>query len=286
VLVLLVNDRETDAGLDPAQRELADAFAQQTAATLERLRLAEQARQAALSRRTEELRAALLSAVSHDLRTPLGAITGAATTLMENAAASLSDADRAALLTSIAEQGFALERLVSSLLDMTRVEAGAIVLRREWVPVEELVGTALARVGTLLGQRTVTTDLAPNVPLLHVDPVLFEQVVANLLDNAAKHTGPTSRIRIDATSDKAGVELAVVDDGPGLPEGIDIFEKFVRGPGQRGGGLGLGLAICKSIVDAHGGTIRAQSPIDGGARFTIRLAPPPAVPDAPDGAQS
>ncbi len=280
VLVVLVRDRGDDSVLDPAQRDLADAFARQTGAAIKRLRLEEEARRSALKRRTEEMRSSLLSAVSHDLRTPLGAITGATTTLLDEEAR-LSDADRRALLGAVADQAFHLERLVSSLLDMTRVESGALVLRREWVPVEEVVGSAIARVRPRLGARTVATRLAPDVPLLHVDPVLFEQVLVNLLDNAAKHTPPGTRVLVDAGAAADGLEIAVSDDGPGLPPGVDVFEKFVRGPETTSGGVGLGLAICRGIVEAHGGTITAEARPEGGARFSIRLPLPPPPPKAP-----
>jgi two-component system, OmpR family, sensor histidine kinase KdpD len=276
VLVLLVKDSNDISVLDASQRELADAFARQTAAALERLRLSEAARVAALKMRTEEMRTSLLSSVSHDLRTPLGAITGAATTLLEDSA-SLPEKDRRALLESVAEQGFALERLVASLLDMTRVESGALVLRREWIPVDELVGSALARTRPRLDPRTVRTQL-DDVPLLHVDPILFEQVLVNLLDNEAKYTPPESTIEITARVSGGAIELCIVDDGPGLPGGVDIFEKFVRGPGTNAGGLGLGLAICKSVVDAHGGTITGATRATGGACFTVRLPVPPTPP--------
>jgi two-component system, OmpR family, sensor histidine kinase KdpD len=231
---------------------------------------------AALKRRSEEMRASLLSSVSHDLRTPLGAITGAATTLLEDGA-SLPDKDRRALLESVAEQGFALERLVASLLDMTRVESGALVLRREWIPIDELVGSALARTKARLNPRTVRTQL-DDVPLLHVDPVLFEQVLVNLLDNGAKYTRPESVIEIAAHVSGNAIEMSIVDDGPGLPAGIDVFEKFVRGPGTKAGGLGLGLAISKSVVDAHGGTITGTTRPTGGASFIVRLPVPPTPP--------
>lgn len=266
--------------LDAAQHELAEAFARQTAATLERLRLADEARAVAVKRKTEETRSALLSAVSHDLRTPLGAITGAATTLLEGAA-SLEEKDRRALLEAIAEQGFHLERLVASLLDMTRVESGALVLRREWVPVEEIVGSALARMGRRLQTRSVRADLHKDVPLLHVDALLFEQVLFNLLDNAAKHTPEGTRIEIRAALQGDDVVIDVSDEGPGLPEGIDVFEKFVRGPTSTRVGLGLGLSICRSIVEAHDGRIVAGPGPRGGTRFVITLPAPPAPPEPP-----
>lgn len=242
-------------------------------------RLRQQRFEAEVRRRTDEVRGALLSAVSHDLRTPLAAIAGAATALQQDNAP-LPDADRRALLDSIAGQAFHLERLVSELLDMTRVEAGAFALRKEWVPAEEIVGSALERMRAQLGSREVRTELAADLPLLHVDPVLFEQVLVNLLDNVARHTPATTNVLVSARRLGADVELSVADDGPGLPPGVAVFEKLVRGPGAQGGGLGLGLAICKSVVEAHGGTI-AAAPGSRGARIVIALPLPPAPPGGP-----
>lgn len=242
-------------------------------------RLRQQRFEAEVQRRTDEVRGALLSAVSHDLRTPLAAIAGAATTLQQDNAP-LPDADRRALLDSIAGQAFHLERLVSELLDMTRVEAGALALHKEWVPAEEIVGSAIERMRAQLGSREVRTELAADLPLLHVDPVLFEQVLVNLLDNAARHTPAATTVTVSARRLIAAVELSVADDGPGLPAGVDVFEKLVRGPGAQGGGLGLGLAICKSVVEAHGGTLIA-SPAPRGARLVITLPLPPAPPGGP-----
>lgn len=262
--------------LAPHERELADAFARQAATALERLRLADDARATALRRRTEELRAALLSAVSHDLRTPLATITGGATTLLQDDAPP-SEGDRRLLLEAIAAQAFHLERLVTSLLDMTRVEGGVLTLRREWIPVEELIGSAAAATRALLAPRQVRTDIALDLPMLHVDPALFEQVVVNLLENAARHTPPSAAVTVAASVGSDGLVLAVSDDGPGLPADIDVFEKFVRGPGSRAGGLGLGLAICRGIVEAHGGRIVADRAARG-ARFVITLPVPPPPP--------
>jgi two-component system sensor histidine kinase KdpD len=278
--------------LDAAQRELADAFVRQAAAAYERLRLADDARAVAMRRRTEEIRTSLLSTVSHDLRTPLASITGAATTLIAelrtdgdgaHLGTQLADKDRRALLELVADQAFQLERLVSSLLDMNRVEAGALILRKEWVPLEEIVGSALARTRARLAPRTIRTSLARGVPMLHVDPVLFEQVLVNLLENAAKHTPAHSVVTVEATADHAGVHVAVVDDGAGVPPGVDVFEKFVRGPGAGGGGLGLGLAICRSIVTSHGGVIDAARGVgDVGVRFAIEMPLPPPAPHMPE----
>lgn len=230
-----------------------------------------------LRRRTEAVRTALLGAVSHDLRTPLAAIAGAATALQQEGAP-MPEADRRALLDSISGQAFHLERLVSGLLDMTRAEGGALVLRREWIPAEEVVGSAIARTRTQLGARRVRTALDTDLPLLHVDPVLFEQVLVNLLDNVARHTPAATTVVLETRRVGEALEICVADDGPGLPAGVDVFARFVRGPGAQGGGLGLGLAICRSIVEAHGGRIDVAD-AGKGARFVIRLPAPPAPPE-------
>jgi two-component system sensor histidine kinase KdpD len=222
----------------------------------------------------EAVRSALLSTVSHDLRTPLAAITGAATTLRD-VGGGLTDEQRRELLDAICEEAERLERLVSNLLDMTRVEAGALQLRPEWVPIEEVVGSALARVEAGLAGREVTIDIPATLPLVSVDPVLLEHLFVNLLENAVKYTPAGAPIEIRARVSHGAVEADVADRGPGLPESdreIDrLFEKFSRG-GQPGvPGAGLGLAICRGIVQAHGGTLAAENRPGGGALFRLRL---------------
>jgi two-component system sensor histidine kinase KdpD len=171
-------------------------------------------------------------------------------------------------------------------LDMTRLQAGALVVRREWVPLEEVVGSALNRLEAQLSRHTVKADLPGDLPLLEVDPLLFSQVLTNLLENAAKHTPPGSSVEVAARATPAAVILEVADDGAGIPAGQEetIFEKFQRGPEAKGAGAGLGLAICRGIVAAHGGTITAENRAGGGALFRVTLPrtgraptiPPPA----------
>jgi two-component system sensor histidine kinase KdpD len=229
----------------------------------------------------EAVRSALLSTVSHDLRTPLAAITGAATTLRD-ASAALTAEQRRELLDAICEEAERLERLVSNLLEMTRVEAGALQVRRDWVPLEEVIGSALARVERQLVQREVTTDLPPALPLVSVDPVLLEHLFVNLLENAAKYTPAGTPIEIRARVSHGAVEVDVADRGAGVPEGgaERLFEKFTRGAHPGVPGAGLGLAICRGIVQAHGGSLTAQNRPGGGALFRLRLplgAPAPTV---------
>lgn len=242
---------------------------------LERVRLAAEAEAASLKARTEELRSSLLSSVSHDLRTPLAAITGAATALLDDHAP-VPEGQRRELIESICEDAERLERLVGNLLDMTRLESGALQPRREWVPVEELVGGALHRAETRLEGRPVAVAVADHLPLLHVDPVLLEQALINLLDNAARHTAAGGPIEVTARLDGAALLLAVSDRGPGLPAGAGerVFEKFYRGVASGGEGAGLGLPICRGIVEAHGGRLRAFDRPGGGATFEIALPRP------------
>jgi two-component system sensor histidine kinase KdpD len=227
VLVLLPRG---GSSLDADQRARLDAFCRQAAFALERALLAREAEASALRAKTEEMRSSLLSAVSHDLRTPLATITGAASTLRDPAA-QFSPAQQDELLADIQDEAARLERLVANLLDMTRVESGGLRVQREWVPLEEMVGSALARVDRVLGGRPVEVSIAPGLPLLSVDPILIEQVLVNLVENAAKYTPPGMRIDIDGRSEGRSVVVEVRDRGPGIPSGDEhrVFEKFYRG---------------------------------------------------------
>jgi two-component system sensor histidine kinase KdpD len=263
-------------------RHFNEAFVRQCAMALERTRLSEDARAATLRARTEELRSSLLSAVSHDLRTPLAAITGAGTMLRDDSAR-VSPAQRADLLDTICEEADRLERLVSNLLDMTRLESGGLSVKREWVPLEELVVSAIARLEGKLGKRAITTDMPDDLPLLSVDPVLFEQVFWNLLENAVKYTPDLSPIDIQARAKDDVVTIEIADRGPGFRTGEEarVFEKFFRGARMNGGGVGLGLAICRGIVEAHGGALSAENRPGGGALFRIVLPIVGAAPSMP-----
>jgi two-component system, OmpR family, sensor histidine kinase KdpD len=230
---------------------------------------------------TERLRNSLLSSVSHDLRTPLATITGAASTILETGSR-LDAGTHKELLESIREEADRLNRLVQNLLEMTRLESGALQLRKEWHPLEEVIGAALNHLGKRLGDRRVDTSLPPDLPLVPIDDVLIEQVLVNLLDNAIKYTPAASPIRIMATATDEAVTVEVADRGPGLPRGGEdkVFEKFYRGLPPDGRGAGLGLAICQGIVKAHGGHIWAQNLPEGGVAFlfTLPLAGTPPAP--------
>ena len=247
-------------------------------------RHAEAAEGATLRARTEEMRSSLLSAVSHDLRTPLAVITGAATTLRDQGD-KLDVTERAELLDTVCEEAERLERLVRNLLDMTRLEAKGMKVKREWIPVEELIGSALTRLERLLEGRSVVTRLPPDLPLLAVDPVLIEQVFVNLFENAAKYTPPGSAIDVTARSLDGAIEIVVADRGPGFARGDEehIFEKFHRGRGVSAPGAGLGLAIVRGVVEAHGGTVTASHREGGGAEMHVLLpivGTPPGMPAA------
>lgn len=231
-----------------------------------------QTREATVRAQTEEMRSSLLSAISHDLRTPLAVITGAATALRE-APATHTAAVRAELLDTLCEEAERMERLVRNLLDMTQLQAGMLNPKREWIPLEEIVGSALTRLEAKLADRAIRTVLPAGLPLVLVDPVLLEQVLINLLENTCKYTPARSPIEIRAQATDDRVTLEVLDTGSGIAPGDEerIFEKFYRGHRSGAQGAGLGLAICRGIVEAHGGTISAENRADGGALFRVIL---------------
>jgi two-component system sensor histidine kinase KdpD len=270
-------------GIEEArQRSMLEALAHQVAGALERTALAEEAKQTELRARTEELRNALLSSVSHDLRTPLATIMGSASTLLDDHGG-LATAQRSDLARAIYEEAERLNRLVTNLLAMTRVESKDLALRKEWVPLEEIVGAALERLGARAAGRTIRSVIPEDLPPVSVDPVLIEQVFLNLLENAVRYTPVGTPIEIDARLETDAVRIEVKDSGPGLPPGSEerVFEKFFRAPGAPAGGSGLGLAICRGVVVAHGGTISAGNRPEGGASFRFTLPAsgrPPAVP--------
>ena len=266
--------------VDPEQRGLLDVFAAQVASALERARLADEAQQVQLQMEAERLRSSLLSSVSHDLRTPLAVITGAASALLQPLP-ELAPEARRDLTETISEEAQRLNRLVRNLLDMTRIASGAIKVAKEWQPLEEIVGAVLNRLEDALRDRLVDVRLPPDLPLVPIDAVLIEQVLINLLENALKYTPKGSPIDLSARKEGQAVIVELADRGPGIPaEHVDkIFEKFYRLPREReGSGAGLGLAICRGIVEAHGGRIWAENRGGGGAvfRFTIPIegAPP------------
>jgi two-component system, OmpR family, sensor histidine kinase KdpD len=242
------------------------------------------AQQARLAVDQERLRNTLLSSVSHDFRTPLASITGAVTCLLQEK--SLDAAAERDLKETIHEEAERLNRLVTNLLDMTRLESGSVELRRDWDSLEDVVGSALARLEGRLGRRPVETQIAADLPLVRIDASLIEQVLVNLLENAVKYTPQDSRIRIRAARANGEVVVTVANDGPRLPAGEEerIFEKFYRTSASADGGFGLGLPICRAIVTAHGGRIWAENLTPQGVAFQFTLAAQeqPPTPRAPD----
>jgi len=263
----------------PEQFHLLETFASQTAVAVERATLAEEAQWTRVQIETERLRSSLLSSVSHDLRTPLATITGSASALLENGA-SLSEETQHELLLAIHEEAVRLNRLVANLLDMTRLESGAVVVQKEWHSLEETIGSALTHLDSALHDHPVMTQLPEELPLVPFDSVLIEQVLINLLENSVKYSPPATPIEVSASLADDAVIVGVADRGPGVPPGDEerIFAKFYRtneADTQRG--VGLGLAIARAIVEAHGGRIWAEQRSGGGAllRFLLPLGGPP-----------
>ena len=262
--------------LAPEQRRLFEAFASQAALAIERAELAEQARQAQLSQATEELQRALLNSISHDLRTPLVSITGTLTNLEEDGAC-LDEPAQRSLIAMAREEAERLNRLVGNLLDMTRIEAGALRATEEPCDIQEVISAALDRLGSRLEGRPVTVE-APSV-LAPMDFVLMVQVLFNLLDNALKYSPSGTPIDVEAKVIDSTLEISVLDRGYGVPpEDLErIFDKFYRVHRPAGvSGTGLGLAICKGIVEAHRGRIWAQNRPGGGTILTVALPCEPA----------
>jgi two-component system, OmpR family, sensor histidine kinase KdpD len=278
--VLALQPEEPRLLLVPEQRRQLETFAALAAIALERVHYVEVAQQATVQIESERLRNSLLAALSHDLRTPLAGLVGLADSLrLTQPPLSSEQVEIAQALQSEARR---MSTQVNNLLDMARIESGAIRLRREWHSIEEIVGSAVRATARVVAPRSVETDLAAGLPLVECDAVLIERVFINLLENAAKYTPPSARIRISAETDSASMRVRVEDDGPGIRAGLEttIFEKFTRGARESAGaGVGLGLAICKAIVEAHGGTIVAQKSASGGAAlvFTLPLGTPPAI---------
>ena len=277
--VLGILPRSAEDAFEPEQFHYLETFANQTAIAIERSFLAESAHQALLKAETESLRNTLLSSISHDFRTPLSAITGAATTLLQDDV-EIGEHDRKELLQTIQEEADRLNRFIRNVLDMTRLESGAIKINKDWQTLDEIVGVVLNRLDDRLNDHPLTVKLPGNLPLIPFDALLLEQVLMNLFDNAIKYTPPGTPLELSASESLYTVTVELADRGPGIPQGEEehIFEKFVRGR-TAGGGVGLGLAICRTIINAHGGSIWAENRPGGGAvfRFTLSAAglPPP-----------
>ena len=264
--------------LTPERRRLLDALTDQGGLAIERVRLVQDLDRAKLLTETDRLRQALLTSISHDLRTPLASVLGAASTLRDLDGA-LDPASKTELLGTVIDEAERLNRFIANLLDMTRLEAGAVAPNLAEHDVGEIVGSALRRAGKILDAHHVVVETAPDLPMLDLDAVLLEQVLFNLLDNAAKYAPAGSTIRVQTWQDRSQIHLQVLDEGDGLPPGDveRIFDKFYRArKGDRvRAGTGLGLAIARGFVEAMRGTITAANRTDRkGAVFTLTFSTP------------
>jgi two-component system sensor histidine kinase KdpD len=277
--ILRVVERTPGRGLSQGDRRLLDVLAAQVRLAVERARMVEQVAHAQALAESDRLKSALLAAVSHDLRTPLTVMKGATSTLLLDDVA-WDAATRRTLTSAIDAEIDHLDRIVGNLLSMSRVESGALPAERDWQDLAELLGAVLRRMAGQLDGRPIEVDLAPDLPLVAINATLIEQVLTNLLENALKYSPPGTPIAIVArrgasSAEPSGVIMAVRDHGPGVPpDDLErIFEKFYRGgmAADQASGAGLGLAICKGIVEAHGGRIWAANCPDGGVVFTFTL---------------
>jgi two-component system sensor histidine kinase KdpD len=266
------------------QRLLLETFAEQAALALERVRMADERQRARQEAETERLRSTLLASVSHDLRTPLAAITGAASSLADGSAR-LSEATRRELVGGILEQTRRLNDLIANLVFATRLESGSIELRKEWTSIEEVIGAALRRAHEPLRDHQVRVHVPPSLPLVQADPVLIEQGLYLLFENAASHTPKGSDVDVRAWAQDGSLLIEVSDNGPGIPEAerARVFRRFVRRPGSAG--MGLGLPICEGIFMAHGGRAWAVGGRERGAAFRVLLPLPAAQPPRPTEAE-
>ncbi len=283
--VLVVAPADRRSVLIPEQRRLLDTIATQIAIALERVHFVDVAQQTLLAMEAERLRNSVLSALSHDLRTPLTSLIGAAEVLrMRAAGAAPALAEQVA---SIGRQARRLAKMVDDMLEMARLQSGKVTLRKDWQSLEEVLGSALRALDDeQLAQHPLELDLPAELPLVHADARLLERVFVNLLDNALKYTPPGTRIGVQARSQGRFLQVAVWDEGPGLPRGREqeLFDKFARGHAESGvPGMGLGLAICRSVIEAHGGRIGASNRPQGGAGFSFTLPLQASPPGAADG---
>lgn len=271
VLVLLpVNLRRVFL---PEQQKLLETFLRQIGQAVTRIRLAEQAKTTQMQVEAERLRNSLLSAISHDLRTPLATIIGSASTLLEDEGR-LQTQDKLDLSRVIVDEAERMSNLINNILDMARLDAGVVELNKQWHPLEEIIGTVLTRLHKQLADRPVKVKLPEGIPMVFVDAVMIEQVLINLLENAVRYTPQDSELDITAEMSANAVEIAVADHGAGIPKGREehLFEKFYQARHEAAqSGVGLGLAICRAIIEAHGGRINAQNRPEGGAIFTFVL---------------
>ncbi len=255
--------------LDLDQKRLMEAFSNQLAVAADRVRAEEEGNRTRFQVEREKLRSSLLSSLSHDLRTPLAAISGAASALLQSEEPSI--AARKELSLTISEESDRLSRMVRNILDITKLESGEVQLQKEWHSLEELVSTSLERSRVVLGQRQVKVDIPFGFPLIQVDGILMEQLFTNLFENVGRHTPPETKVTVSSDLFEPWVEIVIADNGPGIPPNAQekVFQKNFAG--SRSGGFGLGLYIARAIVVAHGGQIVADNNKNGGAVFCVKL---------------
>jgi two-component system sensor histidine kinase KdpD len=278
--VLAVQPREPRFLLVPEQRQQLETFAALTAMALERVHYIEVAQSATVQMESERLRNSLLAALSHDLRTPLAALVGTAE-MLAISQPRLSD-QQLELATSLGEKSQRMADMVTNLLDMARIQSGEVRLRLDWQSMEEIIGGAVKHAQGALGQRPLSVGIDPGMTLVECDAVLIERVLANLLENAGKYTPAQTPVEVLVRADDGDLLVSVRDRGPGVAKGQEelIFEKFTRGHAESATpGVGLGLAICRAIVEAHRGRIWVEPTAPQGATFTfsLPLGTPPAI---------
>jgi two-component system sensor histidine kinase KdpD len=283
--VLAIQSDEPRWLLIPEQRQQLDTFAALAAIALERVHYIDVAQNALISIESERLRNSLLAALSHDLRTPLTSLVALAESLADSQPP-LTEGQRA-MAQALRDESVRMSKLVANLLDMARIQSGDVKFNLQWQAVEEVVGSSLRVCRAALVNHHLVTRVPAQLPLVRFDAVLIERVLCNLLENAGKYTPPGSTVTVSAEQHGMWLNMMVADNGPGLPPGQEeaLFEKFTRGERESAKpGVGLGLAICRAIVEAHGGAIRALSPLEGGAAFvfTLPLGTPPAMPALDD----
>ena len=268
----------------PEQQKLLETLLRQIGQALSRLRMVEQSQTAQMQIETERLRNSLLSAISHDLRTPLATIIGSASTLLEEHV-HLQPEDKLELKRAILEEAGRMSSLINNILDMARLDSGVVTLNKQWHPVEEIIGSAITSLNQQLKGRQVKVTALPGIHLVYADAVLIEQVLINLVENALRYTPAKTGIDIDVEILPEEVKISVSDFGPGIPKGQEetLFEKFYQARNESAqSGVGLGLAICRAIIVAHDGTIYGRNKLEGGAVFTFSLPNEPNPPEIED----
>jgi two-component system sensor histidine kinase KdpD len=271
--VLEISGKPGGGRFSEEDERILTSFADQAALALERTRLTEEAARAAVLEQSDALKSALLAAVSHDLRTPLTAIKASASALLDRSVPWTDDA-RSELLETIDEETDRLTQMVSNLLDLSRIEGGALRPDRDWYDLAELIDDTARRMPRQCERHAVNVEIEPGVPLLYLDYVQIAQVLVNLIGNACKYAPPNTPVVVEARRTGDNVEVRVIDRGPGIePASLPhIFETFYRAPRQRGvSGSGIGLSICKGLVEAHGGTIRVESQVGEGTTMIVSL---------------